>query len=69
MSREDGPDVGADGEREPLLQQVLDAMASLDNPGVTATDISVILGCSTSTVLRPLETLVNEGLAAVFLWP
>ena len=61
MSREQPPDAPADDDREPSLPDTLNAVESMDGPSVTTTDVSIILGCSTDTVRRRLETLFDQG--------
>lgn len=61
MSREQPPDVPADDNREPSLRDTLDAVRSMDSPGVTTTDVRIILGCSPDTARRRLETLFEQG--------
>lgn len=61
MSREQPPGVPADDNRESSLRDTLDAVQSMDSPGVTATDVSVILGCSPDTARRRLNTLFEQG--------
>lgn len=61
MSREQPPDVPADDNREPSLRDTLDAVRSMDSPGVTTTDVRIILGCSPDTARRRLEALFERG--------
>jgi len=61
MSREQPPGVPADENREPSLQDTLDAVQSMDSPGVTTTDVRIILGCSSDTARRRLNTLFEQG--------
>lgn len=61
MSREQPPGVPVDDNREPSLRDTLDAVQSMDSPGVTATDVSIILGCSPDTARRRLTTLFEQG--------
>jgi len=61
MSRKKLPDAPPDDDRQPSLRDTLDAVRSMDGPGVTTADISVILGCSTDTARRRLEELFEDG--------
>lgn len=61
MSREESQEEFADDERDPSLRDVLQAMGNMDSPGVTATDIGVILGCSPDTARRRLRELADAG--------
>lgn len=74
MSSETPPDALADDNREPSLQDVLDAMEVIDGPGVTASEVSIVLGCSVDTARRRLNELFERGLVKnqqkgqQFLW-
>lgn len=61
MSRERPQNGPADDNRDPSLHDTLDAVRSMDSPGVTVTDIKIILGCSADTARRRLETLFEQG--------
>jgi len=61
MSSETPPDVLADDDREPSLRDVLDAMEAIDGPGVTASEVGIVLGCSADTARR-LTELFEQGL-------
>lgn len=55
------PDAPADDNREPSLRDTLDAVRNMDSPGVTTTDVRIVLGCSPDTARRRLGTLFDEG--------
>ncbi|CCC41220.1 hypothetical protein [Haloquadratum walsbyi] len=61
MRREQPPGVPVDDNREPSLRDTLDAVRGMDSPGVTTTDIRIILGCSADTARRRLEILFEQG--------
>lgn len=61
MSREHPPGTPADEEGEPSLCDILNVVQSMDSPGVTTTDMSIILGCSPDTARRRLDTLFDQG--------
>jgi len=62
MSSETPSDALADDDREPSLRDVLDAMAAIDGPGVTASEVGIVLGCSDDTARRRLGELFERGL-------
>lgn len=55
------PDELADDDREPSLNDILDAMDLIDGPGVTASDIGIFHGCSDDTARRRLQELFELG--------
>lgn len=61
MSREELPNALADDNREPSVSDVLEAIGQIDGPGVTASEIGIVLGCSQDTARRRLEELSREG--------
>ena len=61
MSNGQPSNVPADDNRDPSLRDTLDAVRSMDSPGVTTTDIRIILGCSADTARRRLDTLFEQG--------
>jgi len=63
MSSETPSDALANDDREPSLRDVLEAMAAIDGPGVTASEVAIVLGCSDDTARRRLGELFERGLA------
>jgi len=61
MSRERSRDVPADDDREPSLRDTLGAVRNMDSPSVTTTDVRILLGCSSDTARRRLNTLFEKG--------
>lgn len=61
MSREQPPGVPTDDNREPSLRDTLDAIRNMDSPSVTTTDVRILLGCSSDTARRRLNTLFDRG--------
>lgn len=62
MSSETPPDALADDDREPSLGDVLEAMEAIDGPGVTVSEVGVVLGCSDDTARRRLTELSERGM-------
>lgn len=62
MSSETPSDALADDDREPSLRDVLEAMEAIDGPGVTASEVSIVLGCSADTARRRLNELFEQGM-------
>lgn len=62
MSSETPSDALADDDREPSLRDVLEAMDVIDGPGVTASEVSIVLGCSADTARRRLNELFEQGM-------
>lgn len=52
----------ADDDRTPSLGDVLDAMTAIDGPAVTASEVGIVLGCSSDTARRRLAELLDQGL-------
>lgn len=62
MSSETPSDALADDDRKPSLRDVLGAMDAIDGPGVTASEVAIVLGCSDDTARRRLDELFERGL-------
>lgn len=62
MSREHPRTNAPDDNREPSLQDCLDAVLRMDTSAVTTTDVRILLGCSESAAHRRLTELFNEGI-------
>lgn len=62
MSPETPSDIVADDDREPSLRDVLAAMDAIDGPGVTTSEVRIVLGCSDDTARRRLDELFDQGL-------
>lgn len=62
MSSETPSDALADDDREPSLRDVLEAMGAIDGPGVTASEVGIVLGCSDDTARRRLKELFEQGM-------